>query len=67
MSKSDEMDDMIKWLREEKGCPWNEMMAVNAIQSGNVELINYLKVKGCPFSNFAVLTGYFPSRAAESK
>lgn len=53
--------DMLKILRENYACPWNDWVADEAIETGNFEMIKYLMENGCPFGSrsrlLAVNTG----------
>ena len=51
--------ELLKWIREEKRCDWDEWTSNEAAEQGNLEMIKYCVANECPISEYAC------ARAAE--
>lgn len=38
----------LRWLREEKGCPWDGVVILRAVQGRNLEILQYALANRCP-------------------
>jgi hypothetical protein len=47
--------EVLVWLREEAGCPWNEMVPLYAAAGGHVRVLAYAVEAGCPWRPAACL------------
>ena len=45
--------ELLKWIREEKKCEWNEGTINMAASQGNLEMVKYCVAKKCPISTWA--------------
>ena len=45
--------DLLKWIREEKKCDWDEMTIQAAAKQGNLEMVKYCVANGCPIDTAA--------------
>ena len=45
--------ELLKWVREEKKCRWNEYTIQAAAEQGNLEMVKYCVANECPISVFA--------------
>ena len=52
--------ELLKWIREEKQCEWDEWTINVAVRQGNLEMVKYCVANECP------IDGYACARAAES-
>jgi len=54
--------ELLKWLREEKKCPWDEWTIDAAAEQGNLEMVKYCLANECPMDEsacaFAARGGY---------
>ena len=41
--------EVMKWLRNVVGCPWNEGTCFQAAKGGHLEFLKYLRVEECPW------------------
>jgi len=45
--------ELLKWIREEKKCHWNELTINAAARQGNLEMVKYCVANQCPFDEGA--------------
>ncbi|CAL6354304.1 unnamed protein product [Bathycoccus prasinos] len=45
--------ELLKWIREEKKCEWDEDTINEAAEQGNLEMVKYCVAKKCPITEFA--------------
>jgi len=45
--------ELLKWIREEKKCKWDEKTISTAAEQGNLEMIKYCVANECPISTYA--------------
>ena len=45
--------ELLKWMREEKKCEWNEWTIIVAARQGNLEMVKYCVANKCPINEFA--------------
>jgi hypothetical protein len=45
--------ELLKWIREEKKCHWNELTIIVAAHRGNLEMLKYCVANQCPFDEEA--------------
>ena len=45
--------ELLKWIREEKKCPWNHLTIDAAASLGNLEMIKYCVANDCPIDKVA--------------
>ena len=45
--------ELLKWMREEKKCEWNEETIRAAARQGNLEMVKYCVVNECPIGTYA--------------
>jgi len=45
--------ELLKWIREEKKCDWDEMTIQAAAKQGNLEMVKYCVANGCPIDTAA--------------
>jgi len=54
--------ELLKWIREEKKCKWNEGTIDAAARQGNLEMVKYCAAKKCPITkgacSFAAKNGH---------
>ena len=43
--------EMLKYLREEHHCPWNEEVCRAAAEGGHLEVLKWLRANGCPWTH----------------
>jgi len=44
--------ELLKWIREEKRCDWDEWTSNEAAEQGNLEMIKYCVANECPITEF---------------
>jgi hypothetical protein len=44
--------ELLKWIREEKKCDWNEWTSTAAARQGNLEMIKYCVANECPITEW---------------
>ena len=45
--------ELLKWMREEKKCEWNEWTIIVAARQGNLEMVKYCVANQCPINERA--------------
>ena len=45
--------ELLKWIREEKKCPWNHLTIDAAASLGNLEMVKYCVANDCPIDEVA--------------
>ncbi len=54
--------ELLKWLRDNGGCPWGIMTCENAAEGGHLELLKWVRNEGCPWDkrvcSYAAKGGY---------
>ena len=45
--------ELLKWIREEKKCKWDERTISTAAEQGNLEMVKYCVANECPISTYA--------------
>jgi len=45
--------ELLKWIREEKKCKWDEWTIRTAAEQGNLEMVKYCVANECPIDEFA--------------
>jgi hypothetical protein len=45
--------ELLKWIREEKKCPWNHLTIDAAASLGNLEMVKYCVANDCPIDKVA--------------
>ena len=45
---TNKLELLIRWMREEKKCEWNEWTSTEAAKHGNVEMVKYRVANECP-------------------
>ena len=45
--------ELLKWIREEKKCEWDEGTINAAAEQGNLEMVKYCVANECPINTWA--------------
>ena len=45
--------ELLKWIREEKKCEWNDRTINAAAEQGNLEMVKYCVANECPINTWA--------------
>ena len=45
--------ELLKWIREEKKCKWDDRTSVGAAEQGNLEMVKYCVANKCPVKEYA--------------